>query len=465
MKERIPSIAGGRLRDLEHIADGSGSARIYRATASSGELVAVKVIPRKYNSIEQRKLARYFEAEQECAGAVTHANIRMLLWCEEIEVTPELGALTPRGAFVYCYEWVEASLKQILDQRSLSTAEVLELAGGLCAALTALHESRPAYLHRDIKPANILVPRSGFAGAKLADFGIVKAVDDDVSMTVQGTERYMSPEQYRPGAALSPQSDIYALCLVLWECLTGERPMWNDDLAAYDNCRLRAEFEDRPQLVINGRRFRELESVLLAGLEPDAADRPESATELLALFEEAGQEDGLWQLEVQRSPATMSRRAWRYEDHRRKGGCLWVYADRDAEKELAGCTPGANWNYSNVRGGFFTRDPSVDAAAFGTGVAISADATAREAGSRRETDAAFLKPVIPNAALAAVVGSAPLPRSELTKKLWAYIKKNGLQDTRNRRMINADNKLLAIFGGKKQVSMFDMTKLISRNLR
>jgi len=75
-----------------------------------------------------------------------------------------------------------------------------------------------------------------------------------------------------------------------------------------------------------------------------------------------------------------------------------------------------------------------------------------------------MKPVTPNEKLAAVVGAKPLPRTELTKKLWAYIKKNGLQDKKNRRMINADDALKAVFGGKTQVSMFDMTKLVSKNL-
>lgn len=75
-----------------------------------------------------------------------------------------------------------------------------------------------------------------------------------------------------------------------------------------------------------------------------------------------------------------------------------------------------------------------------------------------------MAPVQPDATLAAVVGSSPLPRTEMTKKLWAYIKKNGLQDKKNKRMINADDKLKAVFGGKSQVSMFDMTKLVSKHV-
>ncbi len=75
-----------------------------------------------------------------------------------------------------------------------------------------------------------------------------------------------------------------------------------------------------------------------------------------------------------------------------------------------------------------------------------------------------MKPVTPDAALAPIVGAKPLPRTELTKKLWAYIKKNGLQDTKNRRNINADAALKVVFGGKAQVSMFDMTKLVSKHV-
>ncbi|MCB1103449.1 MAG: SWIB/MDM2 domain-containing protein [Cephaloticoccus sp.] len=75
-----------------------------------------------------------------------------------------------------------------------------------------------------------------------------------------------------------------------------------------------------------------------------------------------------------------------------------------------------------------------------------------------------MKPVTPDAKLAAVVGSAPLPRTELTKKLWAYIKKNGLQDKKAKTQINADDKLKAVFNGKAKVSMFEMTKLVSKHV-
>ena len=83
---------------------------------------------------------------------------------------------------------------------------------------------------------------------------------------------------------------------------------------------------------------------------------------------------------------------------------------------------------------------------------------------KRKPNAAFMKPMSTSSTLAAVIGSGSMPRTEVTKKLWAYIKRNGLQDKSNRRMINADDKLRAVFGGKSQVSMFDMTKLVSKHL-
>lgn len=87
------------------------------------------------------------------------------------------------------------------------------------------------------------------------------------------------------------------------------------------------------------------------------------------------------------------------------------------------------------------------------------------AAKKRKPNAAFMKPVRPSVTLAAVVGSTPLPRTQVTKKLWAYIKRRGLQDKKKRTMINADDNLKAVFGGKKQVTMFEMTKLVSRHLK
>ena len=90
---------------------------------------------------------------------------------------------------------------------------------------------------------------------------------------------------------------------------------------------------------------------------------------------------------------------------------------------------------------------------------------AKKSATKRKPNAAFVKAMMPSAVLAAVVGNMPLPRTEVTKKIWDYIKRNKLQDSINRRLINADEKLRAVFGGKRQVSMFEMTKLVSNHLK
>jgi upstream activation factor subunit UAF30 len=90
---------------------------------------------------------------------------------------------------------------------------------------------------------------------------------------------------------------------------------------------------------------------------------------------------------------------------------------------------------------------------------------AKKPAAKRKPNAAFMKAMTPSAVLAAVVGSMPIPRTEVTKKIWDYIKKNKLQDAVNRRLINADDKLRAVFGGKNKVSMFEMTKLVSNHLK
>ncbi|MBK6911889.1 MAG: hypothetical protein IPK53_01085 [bacterium] len=90
-------------------------------------------------------------------------------------------------------------------------------------------------------------------------------------------------------------------------------------------------------------------------------------------------------------------------------------------------------------------------------------ATKKKAAAKRKPNAAFMAPMQPSATLGAVIGDKAMPRTDVTKKIWDYIKKNGLQDKANRRMINADEKLMKLFG-KKQVSMFEMTKLVSKHL-
>jgi chromatin remodeling complex protein RSC6 len=99
------------------------------------------------------------------------------------------------------------------------------------------------------------------------------------------------------------------------------------------------------------------------------------------------------------------------------------------------------------------------------GARKSAKRAAKRGGAKRTPNAAFMRPMQPDAALAAVVGSGAMPRTEITKKLWQYIKRKGLQDAKERRMINADDALKAVFGGKGKVSMFEMTKLVNKHIK
>jgi upstream activation factor subunit UAF30 len=85
--------------------------------------------------------------------------------------------------------------------------------------------------------------------------------------------------------------------------------------------------------------------------------------------------------------------------------------------------------------------------------------------SARKPNAAFMKPVTPSSALAAVIGNKAVPRTEVVKKIWDYIKKNKLQDKKNKRMINADAALKVVFGGKNQISMFELAKVVSKNVK
>ena len=90
---------------------------------------------------------------------------------------------------------------------------------------------------------------------------------------------------------------------------------------------------------------------------------------------------------------------------------------------------------------------------------------AKKAGKKRKPNPAFMRPMTPSASLGAVIGTSAMPRTEVTKKIWGYIKRNSLQDKKNKRMINADANLKAVFGGKASVNMFAMTKLVSKHLK
>ncbi len=142
----------------------------------------------------------------------------------------------------------------------------------------------------------------------------------------------------------------------------------------------------------------------------------------------------------------------------KKAAVKKVAAKKPAAKKVAAKKPAAKKVVAK-------KAPAKKAAAKKT---VAKKAPAKKAAAKktaRKPNAAFMKPMTPSAVLAAVVGANPLPRTDVTKKVWDYIKKHKLQDAVNKRNINADDKLKAVFGGKKTVSMFEMTKLISGHLK
>ena len=143
-------------------------------------------------------------------------------------------------------------------------------------------------------------------------------------------------------------------------------------------------------------------------------------------------------------------------------------AAKKSAKKAGAKKAGAKKAGAAKKGGAKKAAPAKKAAAKKAAPAQKSAAPAKKAAkkaAKRTPNAAFMKALTPSPQLAAVIGDKPVPRTEVVKKLWQYIKKNNLQDAKNRRAINGDDKLKAVFGGKAQVSMFDMTKLVSKHLK
>jgi upstream activation factor subunit UAF30 len=139
---------------------------------------------------------------------------------------------------------------------------------------------------------------------------------------------------------------------------------------------------------------------------------------------------------------------------------------KSASRKTARKSAGATKRSGGARKAAGSRKSSSGGRSAGARKSTGGSRGARKTGRRGggTANAAFMAPVTPSDKLAEVVGDKPLPRTEITKRLWAYIKKNGLQDQKNRRMIKSDDALRPVFGGKAQVNMFEMTKLVNKHL-
>lgn len=467
-------VLAGKYRLVEEIWAGRMT-RVWRALNSDDHEVAVKIIPRPRGEAEIAKRRARFSDEVEAGIALRGPHICQLLDHGEQEQARELGY--PGGVFYLVLEYISGgSLRDRLANEPLRPLEdVLLLARALARGLTTAHEHSPVIVHRDIKPENVLLPDGRLELAKLADFGIARSEDGTkiTSMTGYGTgtHQYMAPEQFERSWDVDPPADQYSLALLLWECLSGEVPLNEGDFAMTMVSRKRG---DSPQaLEINGRSAPATMEVLVQALEVDPEDRYATVAELVDHLERAGTQDGLWGNEAEAAELPSG---WAIcADHRAKGGALWLVANGATEADLARVF-GSDiaWRLkegapaAGGRDSWWTKSPNISLVSGPSGdssnTSVLAPSPKRSRPASRRSSDAFMEPMQVSAALAAVIGRGPYPRTVVTKKLWSYIKRNGLQDAKNRRIINADDKLKAVLGGKARINMFEMTKFVSRHL-
>ena len=480
------SICGGRYRLAEPIARG-GQAVVFRALGPDGAEVAVKLMPRPGSREDLTVGQARFRQEVKANLALHGQHVCRLL--DSDEQAQPFESSYPTGVFVMVFEYIRGgNLRTYLDRLGgrLAPGESLELAKAAIEGLAEAHQLKPPLVHRDIKPENILLPDGKVGAAKIADFGIshlLGATRHTSTGVGHGTLRYMAPEQFRSTGHLSTKVDQYALALVLWECLSGEVPFLDKDLMR--TWVMRDAGDPVPRLLIDGLRREALETVFGRALAPVPKMRFPSLGAFLKAFNSAGVDDELWGGRSTRGSTPLG---WYiYEDNRAVGGALWLIAPKATRARLAAVLgEGVRWMPAGAakenHGGaqWWTRDAIPNELLARVRKPASARATpSRTTGARASAGSAmsgraerrsrpraqFMRPMEISPALAHVIGAGPMPRIEVTKKLWAYIKRKGLQDSKQRRNINADTALQAVFGGRRKVNMFEMIKLVDRHLR
>ncbi len=258
------SILAGRYRLIDARADGA-SATVWMARDETlNRIVALKILHPQL--VSDASLASRFAAEALTAATVNHPGL--------VAVYDTVG--DPVAAIVL--EWIDGpDLRQRLDAGPMTATDVAVLGASLADALEALHAA--GLVHRDVKPANVMFTATG--SVKLTDFGIATSGSGDMTATgvVLGTAKYLSPEQVR-GLPIDGRSDIYALCVVLYESLAGQAPFQRDSDLATALARLEAEPVD-PRLVRPGAPD-ELVDAIMIGLRLDPDRRWPTAAALAA---------------------------------------------------------------------------------------------------------------------------------------------------------------------------------------
>ena len=515
----------GALVLFQRISFGSMNAQIFRGTHAEHGDVVCKIIPIPPDESEAARCKQYFDDEVDCGRLLRSPYIRRMLDDAVFDTLPELQF--PDGAFYLLFEWVPTTLDAILQKELPPPAQVLRLVHAVGAALQVAHDSLPPIVHRDLKPRNVLVVDSGDLGtAKLADFGIARMAGGTRVTSAHGwagTELYMAPEQFDSSATVTPSVDIYALSLLVWQCLMGDVPLVANGTSKLREVRRNPNL---PDLVVRERSCPELRKVLRWGLAGDPLGRPKSVEQLVLGIQQAGERDHLWGVaeaeQASAPPPGVPRQVPRVlvppeqgSDDRASGGSLTLRLPPAAAGILERVTPNVEWTYSlthrlwstmaasvgieqvtRILQAFTSREPlrvheapakySVSA----TEGAVRDDAEPSDGQPKAaptsssdepsppaySTDGRSKPPrgdsrlgpiplVRPSPALASIIGDQAMPRFEVANRIWAYVKEHGLQDPASPQHIMPDDKLQALFGGRSTVSTLEMTTVINRHLR
>jgi upstream activation factor subunit UAF30 len=470
------ALKHGKYSLESFLARGSGGTDVWLGRDANGSRVVIKAIPRPKDTFELKKARAYFNDEVEAGLAVGGPHVRRLIDHAELRETPMLGeGAFAKGAFCLALEYVPfGSLRDLLKKRQLSGVEIRNLAVAVSRGLAAAHERKPPITHRDLKPENILLPDGKANLAKVADFGIAR-MHGGTRLTSTGlgvgTVRYMPPEQFQNSSHVTPAADLYSLALVLAECLTNAVPYEGDD--SFSTLQDRSRGKPINDIVVGGAARARVSDVLRHALTPNPSARHGSVRDFTWLFIRAGAEDGLWP-EFEEHEVTICKGLQDDE--------VLIRFDGPAEENnFADLDPQAAvrilYSGDPITGSFLTWLLSRSQRPSDSRLARSNKGASRRKGRRKAPvnrepvrpsksgSPPSVKVMMPSPELARIVGNKPIARTEITKRLWKYIKRHGLQDEENSRNINPDAKLKLVFGGRAQVSMFEMVKLVDKHLR
>lgn len=480
MNESPAAIIDKRYRLIDRISEGSHG-EVWLGLDPDNAKVAVRILPRPGRPSASERVRRRFENEIAAGKQLHSASICRVLDFGELESLPEL--FWKNGVFYIICEYIEGgSLEDFLeDGKEFWLTDLREFVAHVCDALDTAHDHDPPILHCNIKPSTLLLRDGSLRNPKLVGFSLTRS-NEASTLPAAGfgldSWLFMAPEQLLSSSDIGPATDQYRLALVICELLTGEIPGRADD--PYGALNQRQRGVDVSEIQVEGALAPAMRSVLQTAIAPHPSDRYSSIRDFAEAFDEAGIEDGLWDEEVRPSNVLfMEDMDLFVVDQRDIGGNLWVGGRAVGPSTLEMLSGTSAWSYcTNVQAlngasayrldgeaimpwsAFQSRDESFA----GKQPLPEAMRTPARSLAGRVFDASSLRTLIPSPELAKIVGNGPRSRVEIVQMLWGYIKRHDLQDKVNRREIHADDLLRPIVGGKARVSMFDLTKCVSRHL-